>query len=338
MINAGYARLLHRDLVALGVPEETLLAGTGLTAHQIWNAKQLPPREFVALLENARALRKEPALGFRLAGQNRLAGLGMMGLAMVSAPTLGDGLQAMASFTSLEAGYIKFNVAAGPTYTAINILIDDVVGASLDLHVESILGLIQAFIEDTTGPLENRAVFTVSYPDEGRSAEYAEYLHGRIEFNQPVNSISIPTRLLNNLSPFADAEVWVMTRRFLSEKLSALDGEAKKPFTEHTRGVLSAAQPPLPDIRAIADSLHVSQRTLNRRLHDEGNSFRQLKLDATHNWSRRMLLEGASAEAIALELGYNNAANFRRSFRECFGKAPREWLNEQQDQLSRGVP
>ncbi len=76
----------------------------------------------------------------------------------------------------------------------------------------------------------------------------------------------------------------------------------------------------------MADSLHVSSRTLNRRLQDEGTTFRQLRLEAVHNWAKRLLLEKVSVEAIALSLGYENPANFRRSFRDYVGCSPTEWL------------
>ncbi|MEL0192149.1 MAG: helix-turn-helix domain-containing protein, partial [Halieaceae bacterium] len=55
--------------------------------------------------------------------------------------------------------------------------------------------------------------------------------------------------------------------------------------------------------------------TLNRRLREEGATFRQLKVEAIHYGAKRMLLEGVSVEAIAAIHGYENAANFRRSFR-----------------------
>ena len=51
---------------------------------------------------------------------------------------------------------------------------------------------------------------------------------------------------------------------------------------------------PWPDIKQLAQSLHLSVRTLNRRLQDEGSHFRQLKIDAIHEGAKRMLLEGVS--------------------------------------------
>ena len=57
-------------------------------------------------------------------GVNRITGLGMMGLAMMSAPTLGAGLQAMASFSGLQAGYIRIVVLAGTLQTRVRIHID----------------------------------------------------------------------------------------------------------------------------------------------------------------------------------------------------------------------
>ena len=63
---------------------------------------------------------------------------------------------------------------------------------------------------------------------------------------------------------------------------------------------------------------------------EEAITFRELKLEAVHNYAKGMLLEGASVEAIAAELGYENAANFRRSFRALTRCSPKQWVAQYQ--------
>ena len=70
----------------------------------------------------------------------------------------------------------------------------------------------------------------------------------------------------------------------------------------------------------------MSQRTLNRRLQSENTSFRQLKSQALARWAKQYLREtDRSVEAIAEELGYTDAANFRRAFRKAEGCSPIEY-------------
>ena len=59
---------------------------------------------------------------------------------------------------------------------------------------------------------------------------------------------------------------------------------------------------------------------------EEQTTFRELKLRAVHDCAKNMLLDGASVEAVAAELGYENAANFRRSFRAVNLCSPTQWM------------
>lgn len=329
MISAHFARVLHRNLMAHGIEEKSLFEHTGLDPTRVWQSSRLQPQEFITLLHNARRLAGEAPIGFLLAGQNRLSGLGMMGVAMLSAPTLGDGLQAMASFSTLQAGYVHLALSATHERTAMQLHLDDIVGETLDMHVESILSLIQEYMEGIIGPFNGAVEFSFAYPARGRQTLYQQYLKGAVRFEQSNNGVSMPSEWLKRRSPYADADLWVMSRRYLSEQLQQAAHGASQPFSDHLRAVLSAKLPPLPDIGEVADSLHLSTRTLNRRLKDEGQTFRQLKLEAVHQHARRMLLEGSSVEAVALALGYDNPANFRRSFRDFVGCSPTEWLGKQ---------
>ena len=61
---------------------------------------------------------------------------------------------------------------------------------------------------------------------------------------------------------------------------------------------------------------------------EEQTTFRELKLIAAHECAKNMLLDGASVEAVAADLGYENAANFRRSFRSVNRCSPTQWMKD----------
>ena len=74
---------------------------------------------------------------------------------------------------------------------------------------------------------------------------------------------------------------------------------------------------------SVADALHMSLRTLQRRLNNEGTSYRGL-LDET----RRELAAHYMAEShrpineITYLLGFSEPSNFSRAFRRWTGKSP----------------
>ena len=326
MISAHFARVLYRDLLAQGITEKQLLSGTQLNQTLIWQARQLDPEEFLIFLGNARRLLGDRRLGFMVAGSNRLSGLGMMGMAMLSAPTLLQGLQAMSSFSSLQAGYLTLQVIAGRDQTRISIQLTRDLGDCLDTHIESVLSIIQEYLIDIRGAQIDGLSFNLSYSDEGLRDDYEAHLQGTVHFNTGRNELLLPTSWLSTPSPYADPDLWLLARQALSTQLQELTGLARKPFSAHLRSQFSAQLPPLPTIAAAADTLHVSVRTLNRRLREEGTTFRQLRLEATHSWAKRLLRDGDSIDSVALALGYENPANFRRSFKAFVGCSPTEWL------------
>jgi AraC-like DNA-binding protein len=81
-----------------------------------------------------------------------------------------------------------------------------------------------------------------------------------------------------------------------------------------------------PGIMAVAKELGMSSRTLQRRITEDGTSFRQLVSDARRELARHYLLQ-PSLELVetACLLGYEDPNSFFRAFREWEGMTPGEW-------------
>lgn len=81
-----------------------------------------------------------------------------------------------------------------------------------------------------------------------------------------------------------------------------------------------------PEITEVAKELGMSSRTLQRRITDEGTSFRQLLSDARQELAQFYLKEPSlSVGEIAYLLSYEDPSSFFRAFHEWEGKPPREW-------------
>lgn len=81
-----------------------------------------------------------------------------------------------------------------------------------------------------------------------------------------------------------------------------------------------------PDRAAIARTLHLSERTLQRRLAEEGSTYQQLLNDTRRQMAERHLRDGQlAATDIALLLGYSEPSVFFRAFRQWTGLTPGEF-------------
>jgi len=80
----------------------------------------------------------------------------------------------------------------------------------------------------------------------------------------------------------------------------------------------------------IADALHVSSRTLQRRLQDEGSNFQRVLEEARHHLARHYLHNSLlELNEAAYLLGYEDANSFVRAFRTWEGVPPARWREMQ---------
>jgi AraC-like DNA-binding protein len=85
-----------------------------------------------------------------------------------------------------------------------------------------------------------------------------------------------------------------------------------------------------PTIEDIADALHVSARTMQRRLQEEGSSFQRVLEEARHQLARHYLNNSVlELNEAAYLLGYNDSNSFVRAFRSWEGIPPARWREEQ---------
>lgn len=83
-----------------------------------------------------------------------------------------------------------------------------------------------------------------------------------------------------------------------------------------------------PEIAEVARELGMSERTLQRRITEQGGSYRGL-LDAARQELGRILLADKQngIEEVAFLLGFQDASSFYRAFRAWEGVTPAEWRN-----------
>ncbi len=107
--------------------------------------------------------------------------------------------------------------------------------------------------------------------------------------------------------------------------LKALEERRAQPSTSEQvkwvlKRLLAGARP---EIAAVARELGLSDRTLQRRIVDEGTTFRQLLLEARQELAREYLNRPEiDVTEVAYLLGYEDANSFYRAFRTWEGTTP----------------
>jgi len=102
-------------------------------------------------------------------------------------------------------------------------------------------------------------------------------------------------------------------------------------FAERVRGAIQRKLTGRrPNIEDIADALHISTRTLQRRLQDQGSSFQRVLEEARHQLARHYLNNPVlELNEAAYLLGYEDGNSFVRAFRAWEGIPPARWREQQ---------
>jgi AraC-like DNA-binding protein len=97
-------------------------------------------------------------------------------------------------------------------------------------------------------------------------------------------------------------------------------------LTERVATQLTRALPEGTDVTEVARALHMSSRTLQRRLEQEQTRFTEVLDGARLDLARRLLANpGMTLGDVAFRLGFADLATFSRAFKRWTGKPPGQW-------------
>lgn len=322
-ISPVYARFVLREILNLGIPAQRLLEGSTLTRAELESGGDIAMADFLTILENGRCLSGNEQLGLMIGCHSNIMTLGQIGAAAAIAPSIREGLQVLENYTRLHVTYIRLELSSDLRGLSVRIRYLQDIGEGERFHSEATIMLVQDYIETLTGQTLSDAQYRFNFKAPTYQAEYANWLHSPVSFDSHYTTAELPTRWLDRPSPYYNAEMWKQATLTLANSLRELEGAKERPYTQYVNTLMRSCEPPLPDLSTVSARIHTSERTLNRRLKQEGTSFREIRGRILSNWARRHLMETShSVEAIAAALGYQDTANFRRAFRNSEGCSP----------------
>jgi AraC-like DNA-binding protein len=160
------------------------------------------------------------------------------------------------------------------------------------------------------------------YTGVADTSEYERVFKCRPLFNQPCNSI---------VFSLADLQAPVIgyNKDLNTIFKNLLETEIKKQsngfsFGSEVKGmILRNFQFNFPQLEEIAKKMHITPRTLQRKLKEENTSFRMLSDSLKQELACNLLTnKKLSVAEIAYKLGYAEPSAFQRAFRQWMGQSP----------------
>ncbi|MBD1549574.1 AraC family transcriptional regulator [Roseibium aggregatum] len=155
------------------------------------------------------------------------------------------------------------------------------------------------------------------------SSDFQKRYGSRIRFDGTRNRISIEARYLDEKPVRNDNNLYaIIERASLGElNLRARNTSPLSAIAEVIAETMKAGTCTLP---AVADTLGMSERSLQRTMENEGVSFRELTAQVRRAAARRYLRETAlPIKEVSYLLGYSEVSTFSRAVRQWFGCPPR---------------
>lgn len=321
----NWMRILERTLQAQGRDLQAGLAAAGITL-PAGEGGRLPIELTRRIWSVAEELSGDPVLGMTMLGHVDPVDFGELGVVMVAGGSLPEVMQRIARFHRLltDAMYYEIEEAEDTLVVTIH--------TSFDPHWRAvefasllILGLLRLRLSPPPDPLS----VSLAFHNPAGQGAYEKF------FACPVEQDAATTTLVLPLGPYRQAAPGsAVARQFeplLEQRLASLEGEAgwSARVADLIREQLAAGEPTLAQIAA---RLHVSTRSLQRHLGNEGKSFQEV-LDDTRRELARQWLSGAAGKLrslteLALLLGFSSSSAFSRAFRRWFGMTPGQAARE----------
>jgi AraC-like DNA-binding protein len=154
-------------------------------------------------------------------------------------------------------------------------------------------------------------------------SEYRKYFGCRLAHGAPVNQILFARQDLSRRLTSADPALAGMTARRLEKMVRQLPRRGESTAVRVRRLLIEILARGKVTARGVGRELGMSERTLHRRLRDDGTSFRRVLDQVRCDVATTLLRDQAVAIAeVAFILGYSEPAAFSRSFRRWTGQAP----------------
>ncbi|MCG8670655.1 MAG: AraC family transcriptional regulator [Pseudomonadales bacterium] len=320
-----YLSYVDQTLLAQGEKSEEYFLEAGLDyPNYIQPAERVPLDVLNRLIKVVRRRAKSPHI-FLLLGVNvPVMAHGNLGSAILASQDIDSALLLLERYAAIVMPAIKVSFHRTEQYTAMEY---QVLTPFNDLNI----ALIEAIISTTshnfsllTGKSFYPQSLSVTYDEPGYSARYREFTQCDVTFNAPTNRFVFSHTALN--LPITTANQ--INREFMVQQCESdlLSINSQTPLSDRIREIISLYLDESPSIQFVAQKLEVSERTLRRRLNEEGINYRELLKQIRQNMAEHYLKNTEMRiEHIAWQLGYKETANFRKAFKEHSGVSPRLW-------------
>jgi AraC-like DNA-binding protein len=325
ILGTASAYVMVRVAGEYGLSQDHVLRGTGIEPDVLENARAtIRVEQEVALARNLlRELAGVPRLGLLVSDRYRLSLYGILGWGMLCSATAGEALAFAGSYRDLT--YALCGLCSRGAGDELHILVEgrglpeDVRGFFVERTVGSVVRLLGDLMDGDAWLLG--VEMTRERPAEARL--FAEALGTAVRFGRPADRVRVDRRALHRPMPLANEQMLRLIEQECRQEVARR--RAGLMLRDSVREYVLNRLPDLPGMAEVAAALGTSERTLRRRLTEEGTSFSSVVLVSRRTLAEDLLLRGVPPVQVSRRIGFAGPAAFTHAFKRWTGVSPREF-------------
>lgn len=323
------------DLLASeGTSAEEALAGVCLSPAQLrLPATRVSAAQVLQTYRNAIKLTRDPQFAYYAGSKFRVSTYGIYGFAILSSPSFRETMAFAMAYHELatplvridfreERGVATWIVTPVPCLNVDEQLYEFIVELQMAVHLSLHRNIMGPSFKPTL------VDYALRQPRSGGSG--AAYFGCPVFYGKPENRFVFDAAELDRQPDFGNVLAYAEVKQLCDGLLKEFELNAG--VAGKVREVILSNFPRRLGFEQIARNLNMSERSLRRKLREEGTSFRHLadglRVQVAIKYVRDSDL---SIEDIAFALGFSDASSFRHAFRRWTNTAPHEYRRAKGD-------
>jgi AraC-like DNA-binding protein len=323
-VDASFVREVAGRLRAAGCPVDEKLRRRGIAGRPLASGDSVSLAVFVELLERGAEWLGDPHFGLTCAREMKIRTFGnLVGYLGLCSETVLEALRNMQRYAAIVADHLSIDLQVGKEAAVVTVNVHELDWIGHRQLAEFGMGRIVAALRELTDrPLRpDRVEF--AHPRGGRDKACERFFGCTVLYGQPRDRLVLAPAILGR--PIAgDPGLLVLLRRYSDTLVELKGGRHPMPTADRVRLTTARLMPSgRARARDIAVEMGVSERSLRRRLDDEGTSLRAIleEVRKTHalSWLEQRTMSPKQAASL---LGYSDASAFSRAFKRWTGRTP----------------
>ncbi len=311
-----------RALDAAGLDSRSLLRQAGIQPDSaLDNNARIPADRMIKFWELVTAATHDPCFGLEASRHWHPSSMHALGYAWLASHSLRDGLERIVRYSRVVYTGAQVRLEDAPAHVRLNILVSLSSGGAVPMAMDCVLGSLLVMCRQSCGPGFAPLRVTMRRTPPPEPEQFQGFFGCPVEFGAETNAMDFRHDDLSAPLPTANHEMARASDQIVQDYLSRL-GMQDIALQIRTWLLRSLSTGKISEAD-LARALHMSPRSLQRKLQEEGLTFkglldemrRELAIQYVRD-SRLPLIE------ITYLLGFSDSSNFSRAFRRWTGISP----------------